>query len=63
MANEMGMELDELPGFDPRRHTRQSPEERQADLMSGNFDGDAKLRELVAMNIYPSVRTLSGRKK
>ena len=63
MANEMGMELDELPGYDPRRHTRQSPEERQADLMSGNFDGDAKLRELVAMNIYPSVRTLSGMKK
>ena len=63
MANEMGMELDELPGFDPRRHSRQSPEERQADLMSGNFDGDAKLRELVAMNIYPSVRTLSGMKK
>ena len=63
MANEMGMELDELPGYDPRRHTRQTPEERQADLMSGNFDGDAKLRELVAMNIYPSVRTLSGMKK
>ena len=63
MANEMGMELDELPGFDPRRHTRQSPEERQADLVAGNFDGDAKLRELVAMNIYPSVRTLSGMKK
>ena len=63
MASEMGMELDELPGYDPRRHSRQSPEERQADLMSGNFDGDAKLRELVAMNIYPSVRTLSGMKK
>ena len=63
MANEMGMELDELPGFDPRRPSRQSPEERHADLMSGNFDGDAKLRELVAMNIYPSVRTLSGMKK
>ena len=29
MANEMGMELDELPGYDPRRHTRQTPEERQ----------------------------------
>ena len=63
MANEMGMELDELPGYDPRRHTRQTEEERQADLLSGNFDGDAKLRELVAMNIYPSVRTLSGMKK
>ena len=63
MANEMGMELDELPGYDPRRHAPQTEEERQADLMSGNFDGDAKLRELVAMNIYPSVRTLSGMKK
>ena len=63
MAYEMGMELDELPGYDPRRHTPQTAEERQADLLSGNFDGDAKLRELVAMNIYPSVRTLSGMKK
>ena len=63
MANEMGMELDELPGYDPRRHAPQTEEERQADLVSGEFDGEAKLRELVAMNIYPSVRTLSGMKK
>lgn len=63
MANEMGMELDELPGYDPRRHTRQTEEERQADLLKGEFDGEAKLRELVAMNIYPNVRTLSGMKK
>ena len=63
MANEMGMELDELPGYDPRRHRPQTAEERQADLLSGEFDGEAKLRELVAMNIYPSVRTLSGMKK
>ena len=63
MADELGMEVDELPGYDPRVHRRQTPEERQADLMSGNFDGDAKLRELVAMNVYPSVRTLSGMKK
>jgi len=61
MADELGMELDELPGFDPRRHI--TPEERQANLASGNFDGEAKLRELVAMGIYPSVRTLSGMKK
>ena len=60
-ADELGMEVDELPGYDPRRHI--SPEERQANLASGNFDGEAKLRELVAMNIYPSVRTLSGMKK
>jgi len=63
MAHEMGMELDELPGYDPRRHTPQTEEERQADLMSGEFDGEAKLRELVAMNIYPNIRTLSGMKK
>ena len=63
MADDLGMELDELPGFDPRRHQRVSPEERQAQLASGQFDGDAKLRELVAMNIYPNVRTLSGMKK
>jgi hypothetical protein len=61
MADELGMELDELPGYDPRRHI--TPEERQANLASGNFDGEAKLRELVAMGIYPSVRTLSGMKK
>ena len=63
MAEDLGMELDELPGYDPRRHQRLSPEERQAQLASGQFDGDAKLRELVAMNIYPNVRTLSGMKK
>ena len=61
MADELGMELDELPGYDPRRHI--TPEERQANLASGDFDGEAKLRELVAMGIYPSVRTLSGMKK
>ena len=63
MAADLGMELDELPGYDPKRHQRLSPEERQAQLASGQFDGDAKLRELVAMNIYPNVRTLSGMKK
>ena len=63
MADDLGMELDELPGYDPKRHQRISPEERQAQLASGHFDGDAKLRELVAMNIYPNVRTLSGMKK
>ena len=60
-ADELGMEVDELPGYDPRRHI--SAEERQANLVAGTFDGDAKLRELVAMNVYPSVRTLSGMKK
>ena len=57
MADELGMEIDELPGYDPRVHKRLTPEERQAELMSGSFDGEAKLRELVAMNIYPSIRT------
>ena len=60
-ADELGLEVDNLPGYDPRRHI--SAEERQANLASGQFDGDAKLRELVAMNIYPNVRTLSGMKK
>jgi hypothetical protein len=60
MATEMEMDIQDLPGYDPRRH---SPEQRQADLASGVFDGEAKLRELVAMNLYPSVRTLSGMKK
>lgn len=63
MANEMEMDVEDLPGFDPRRHRKPSAEERQQQLASGDFDGEAKLKELVAMNIYPNVRTLSGMKK
>jgi len=61
MAAEMDMDIEDLFGFDPRKH--KSKEERQADLASGEFDGDAKLRELVDLGIYPQIRTMSGMRK
>jgi len=60
-ADELGMEINELPGFDPNRH--KTREERQAELAAGDFDGDAKLRELVDLGIYPGIRTMSGMRK
>ena len=61
MADEFGEEdLSSLPGFDPSRH---SSTRTSADIASGNFDGEAKLRELVDLGIYPSVRTMSGMRK
>ncbi len=61
MADEFGAELDELPGFNPNTH--QTRAKRQVDLATGNFDGEAKLRELVALGIYPKIRTMSGMRK
>lgn len=61
MADEMGVEVDDLPGFNPNTH--QTRGQREADLASGEFDGEAKLRELVSMGIYPKVRTMSGMRK
>ena len=61
MADEFDTDLDDLVGFDPRRHKTRA--EREAELASGNFDGEAKLRELVSMGVYPRVRTMSGMRK
>ena len=61
MADEFGEEdLSSLPGFDPSRHSRTRTD---ADVATGNIDGDAKLRELVSLGIYPKVRTMSGMRK
>ena len=61
MAEEFGEEdLSTLPGFDPSRHSRTRT---SAQIASGDFDGEAKLRELVSLGIYPSVRTISGLRK
>ena len=61
MADEFDTDIDDLFGFDPRKH--KTKEERQAELASGEFDGDAKLRELVDLGIYPQIRTMSGMRK
>ena len=55
------LDITNLPGFNPNKH--KTREERQAELAAGEFDGDAKLRELVDLGIYPSVRTMSGMRK
>ena len=61
MAHEFGTDVEDLFGFDPRKH--KTKEQRQAELASGEFDGEAKLRELVDLGIYPKVRTMSGMRK
>lgn len=61
MADAIGVDLDELPGFDSRTHKTRA--QRQAGLATGNFDGEAKLRELVTLGIYPKIRTMSGMRK
>jgi hypothetical protein len=61
MADEMGVELDELPGFNPNTHLTRA--QRQSNLATGNFDGEAKLRELVSLGVYPKIRTMSGLRK
>lgn len=61
MADEMGVELDDLPGFNPNTHLTRA--QRQSNLATGNFDGEAKLRELVALGVYPKIRTMSGLRK
>ena len=61
MADEFGEEdLSSLPGFDPSRHSRTRTD---ADVATGNVDGEVKLRELVSLGIYPKVRTMSGMRK
>lgn len=61
MADDFGVDdLSELPGFDPTRH---SATRTTADIVSGEFDGDAKLREIVNTGVYPKVRTISGLRK
>ena len=61
MADEMGVELDDLPGFNPNTHLTRA--QRQSNLATGNFDGEAKLRELVSLGVYPKIRTMSGLRK
>ena len=61
MADEFETDIDDLVGFDPRKH--KTKEQREAELAAGEFDGEAKLRELVSMGIYPKVRTMSGMRK
>jgi len=61
MADEFDADIDDLVGFNPNRH--KTKEQRQAELASGQFDGEAKLRELVSLGVYPKVRTMSGMRK
>ena len=54
MADELGGDIDELPGFNSRTHKTRA--QRQSALATGKFDGEAKLRELVTLGIYPMRR-------
>tara|TARA_Y100000593_G_scaffold77717_1_gene143997 strand:- start:10146 stop:11768 length:1623 start_codon:yes stop_codon:yes gene_type:complete len=56
MAKEMDLELDELPGFDKRRHRTK----QEVVSQSGE---DAKLRELLSLDMFPNITTLSGMRK
>jgi len=61
MADAYGEDdLSNLPGFDASVHTAQRT---TAEVVAGGFDGDAKLREIVATGVYPKVRTISGLRK
>ena len=51
-----GRSIDELPGFDSRRHRT-----RQEVITQGGED--AKLRELVDLKIFPNITTMSGMRK
>ena len=56
-AEALEVDIESLPGFDPRLHIRSNLEVVQAD------GEEAKLRELVALEIFPNITTLSGMRK
>ena len=58
MAHEMDMPIEDLPGYNPRKHKRTKKE-----LVQSSDGEEAKLRELVALGIYPGITTMSGLRK
>ena len=56
-ADALEVDIESLPSFDPRLHVRSNLEVVQAD------GEEAKLRELVALQIFPNISTLSGMRK
>ena len=56
-AEALDVDIESLPGFDPRLHIRSNLEVVETD------GEEAKLRELVALNIFPNITTLSGMRK
>ena len=56
-AEALDVDIESLPGFDPRLHVRSNLEVVETD------GEEAKLRELVALKIFPNITTLSGMRK
>lgn len=57
MGMVQGRDIEDLPGFDSRRHrTRQ-------EVITQRDGEEAKLRELVNLKIFPNITTLSGMRK
>ena len=61
MADEFGVDPEDLPGYERVKHTRGVS---QADVMAGNMDGEqARLQQLVDSNVYPNITTVDGMSK
>ena len=56
-ADALEVDIESLPSFDPRLHVRSNLE-----VVEENGE-EAKLRELVALQIFPNISTLSGMRK
>lgn len=56
MSATMERDIDELPGFNPKRHRTK----QEVVTQSGE---DAKLRELVDLKMFPDITTMSGMRK
>lgn len=61
MADELGTDTDDLPGF--RRDRHMTRRERRQAMAAGELDGEARLKDLVDIGVYPKVRTMSGMRK
>lgn len=61
MAAELGTEVDDLPGF--RKGVHMTKRERRQAMASGELDGEARLKDLVDIGVYPKIRTMSGMRK
>ena len=57
MGAALDRDIDELPGYDPRRHRT-----NQEVITQGGGE-EAKLRELVNLKIFPNITTMSGMRK
>ena len=57
MGEDLGRDIDELPGFDSRKHRT-----NQEVITQGDGE-EAKLRELVNLKIFPNITTMSGMRK